>query len=188
MNGDVHFRCTNKKCSVSVYTNTSMDSATKRVGVHNHDPYNLQNIVRDEIRTAVKRKADEDLHVRPNKIIRHEVKKNYKSDVLAYKDFQLLRHAAYQVRRKKLPTLPGTLDDAIRQLTSMADSILHKNEKFCFVYKSIPILTTAKIYVYYSKLSTFSVTALLKIVLVISNNFTSYIFTRWATTYLLFIV
>ena len=88
--------------------------------------------MRDEVRTTVKKKADEESHVRPNKIIRSLERENRRSDVLGQKNYKLLQNAAYYHRRKKLRTLPATLDNAVRRLENMADTIFHKNEKFLF--------------------------------------------------------
>jgi len=107
----------------------------ERVGMHVHESYDVRNIIREEVRAAVKRKADEESHVKPNKIIHREIKRNEKSSILSHKDFQLLRRSADQ-RRKQLPTLPTTIDEAIDQLKNMTDS-------FCTVYKGISIMTTA---------------------------------------------
>jgi len=40
---------------------------------HNHEPTTDHNLAVQRVRTAAKRKAEEDLHARPNKIIRKEI-------------------------------------------------------------------------------------------------------------------
>jgi len=42
---------------------------------HNYDEYTDQVISREIVRSTLKRKAENDLHTRPNKLIRQELKK-----------------------------------------------------------------------------------------------------------------
>lgn len=100
-------------------------------------------MMRAEVRTSVKRKAEEDLHTKPNKIIRREVSARAAWTILGHSDLKLLRKSAYECRRKKLPSLPKTRDEALQQLVNGAYKILHNgHQKLCHMYKGIPIFTT----------------------------------------------
>jgi len=82
-------------------------------GDHTHKACSLREVAKGEVPTAVKRKASDELHVKPNKIMRRELQRKVESSqVLEYSDFDLLHKSAYNCRHKKLPTLPRSLDDA----------------------------------------------------------------------------
>ena len=113
--------------------------------VENVSANDLREITREEVRTQVKRKADDEPHTRPRKIIRTAtVSVDNASDVLEEDDFRLLRNAAYDRKRKKFPALPRSYDEAMEQL---ADSnVSHRGKPFLFFSDdgTIPLLTTAE--------------------------------------------
>jgi len=71
-NGSFRFRCTNRTCTKRVLVNSTIDKilSFSNNNIHNHEPTSDHNLAVRCIRTAMKRKAEKDLHVRPNKIIR----------------------------------------------------------------------------------------------------------------------
>ena len=133
INGDTQFRCTQKQCNASIYVSASLTQIKRETGHHEHPEYSDRAIAKEEVRVAVKRKAVEDVHVRPNKIIRRELQQT-RTSLLQHADFTSLRRSVYACRRKKLPPLPTSLDEAVEQLRLMTNENLHKQEKFCFVH------------------------------------------------------
>lgn len=93
--GDKHFRCTNKNCSVSAVVRLINESykILKMTNTHTHEEYDDRTIHREVVRSNLKRRAEEDLHIKPNKLIRRELKNNDKSEHLQYSDmkYQVLR-------------------------------------------------------------------------------------------------
>ena len=73
-NGSFRFRCTNKKYTESVLVNSTINKilSFSNNNIHNHEPITDHNLTVQCVRTVVKKKAEEDLHARPNKIIRKE--------------------------------------------------------------------------------------------------------------------
>jgi len=70
--GHMHFRCCNKKCKASVHLRSNGTSLESK-GVHNHLPYDDHHVKREEVRTCLKRKAEDEPHTKPNKLVRREV-------------------------------------------------------------------------------------------------------------------
>ncbi|KAF0709739.1 Uncharacterized protein FWK35_00033775 [Aphis craccivora] len=104
-NGSFRFRCTNRKCT--------------------------QCFTVQCVRTAVKRKAEEDLHARPNKIIRGN----------NCNDIKLLRGSAYRIRKKHFSKIPTTINEALDQLfDTQVDIKTSNNEQFCFVNREKQII------------------------------------------------
>lgn len=142
LSGDVHFRCSNKNCNVNVYVNAACTVITTVTGSHNHEPYTDQDLMREEVKAAVKRKAEEEPHTKPNKLIRTEIRNHTGESILQHSDFKLLRKAAYERRRKNQPRLPTNYDEGVQQIRDMETTRKHSGEKFCFMYGSTPIFTT----------------------------------------------
>ena len=63
-------------------------------------------------------------------------------NVLSHSDKRSLRESAYKCRRKLLPVLPKSYDEAMDQLKNRQTSTLHRGQQFCFVIDEIPIFTT----------------------------------------------
>ena len=140
-NGKKRFRCANKKCSVSVLVDESVQTVLESNGKeHNHESVSQDQILKESIAARIKRKTVEDLVTPPCKIIRSEVmleedKEN--SDVtLPHSCVSDFRQAVYRVRNKAYPNLPETAKEAYEQLFNMQESIKNKGEQFCFVNKA----------------------------------------------------
>jgi len=133
--GDKNFRCTNKNCSVSAVVRLVNESykILKITNTHTHDEYDDRTIHREVVRSNLKRRAEEDLHIKPNKLIRRELKNNEKSEHLRYSDMKLIRRSMYEKRKKSFPNIPRSLEDAKKQLVDDQHNITYKGNKFCFV-------------------------------------------------------
>lgn len=82
-----------------------------------------------EVRGKCKLKAREDLNLRPNKIIRTEL---YSCSTSKFSDINNIRKSIYRERRKVLPPIPKSLNEAIAQISDLA-VLTNKNEQFKFV-------------------------------------------------------
>jgi len=65
INGNFNFRCTNKKCPVSVKVN-KLNKIIKVTNSLNHEKYNNRTMAREIIRSTVKRSAENNLYIKPN--------------------------------------------------------------------------------------------------------------------------
>jgi hypothetical protein len=74
-NGSFRFWCINRKCTESVLVNFNIDKilSFSNNNIHNQEPTTDHNLAVQCVRIAIKRKVEEDLHARPNKIIRKEM-------------------------------------------------------------------------------------------------------------------
>jgi hypothetical protein len=111
--------------------------------IHNHEPTTNHNLAVQCVRTAIKRKAEEDLHAKPNKIIRKEIQdiNLVFKEVIVHNDIKLLRESAYRIRIKYFPKIPTTTNEAFNQLfETLVDlklimnnfiSSIKKNKLFC---------------------------------------------------------
>jgi len=127
---------------VRLQTNTIIE----RRGDHqNHAAYSDRVIAREEVQSRVKRKAEDEPHTKPVKLIRQAIRNTEgATTTLEHSDMSLIRKSAYDHRRKQFPTLPKTTEEALQQLRDMQDTILHKNAKFCHFFEDIPIFTCAE--------------------------------------------
>jgi hypothetical protein len=65
MNSNIRFRCTSRSCNVTILVNNKLNEIIKIKNCpHNHPPLKDNSIKLDIIRTAVKRKGTEDLHIK----------------------------------------------------------------------------------------------------------------------------
>lgn len=143
-NGSFRFRCTNRTCTESVLVNSTIDKilSFSNNNIHNHEPTTDHNLAVRCVRTAVKRKAEEDLHARPNKIIRKEIQDTNPvfMEVIVHNDIKLLRESAYRIRKKHFPKIPTTINEAFDQLFETQVDIKTNNEQFCFVNREKQII------------------------------------------------
>ncbi|CAI6376749.1 unnamed protein product [Macrosiphum euphorbiae] len=70
VSGNISWRCIKKDCSAYVKTNCSKSTLIEIKDIHNHEPNSIEDLNLLEVRGKCKRKACEDLNLRPNKIIR----------------------------------------------------------------------------------------------------------------------
>jgi len=112
--------------------------------LHNHESTTDHNLAIQCVRTAVKRKAEDDLHARPNKIIRKEIQDTNSvfKEVIIHNDIKLLRESAYRIRKKHFSKIPTTINEAFDQFLKLKlilklvimnnfVSSIEKNKLFC---------------------------------------------------------
>jgi len=90
-NGSIRWRCVTGTCDAKLYTDKN-DAFSSAVGEHYHNKYDESNINRQIVNTACKRKAIEDLHTRPKKIILKEIAQNDATSYLNVHDIKRLRN------------------------------------------------------------------------------------------------
>jgi len=92
--------------------------------IHNHESTTDHNLAVQCVRAAVKRKAEEDLHARPNKIIRKEIQDTNPvfKEVIVYNDIKLLRESAYRIRKKHYSK---RFDFRFHQIHKLSRSIIY---------------------------------------------------------------
>jgi len=102
---------------------------------HTHDEYDNRRIHREVVKINLKRKAEEDLHIKPNKLIRRELQKTDNSEHLQYNDMKSIRRSIYEKRKKTFPNIPKSksLEDAKKQLIDVQHNLIYKGNTFCFV-------------------------------------------------------
>jgi len=113
---------------------------------HTHKVIPKNIISRQIVRTHLKRKCENDLLTRPNKIIRQELR-NTENDIQpVYSDIKLWRKNMYDKRRKNMQKIPKCLEEAITQLFDGRENIItNTGELFCHMEEtSSPVLFTCK--------------------------------------------
>lgn len=90
VDGTIHFRCTNKSCKVNVYTDSAVTKVLDRVGLHTHAICSEDNQLKDTVRATLKRKAEEEPHTKPNKLVRLEVRQKDDSNKVRRKMYASL--------------------------------------------------------------------------------------------------
>lgn len=143
-NGDILWRCTSRNCSSSLVTNNSSSCIISLGQAHNHDVCSPRSLERHVIRNACKRKATEDLHERPAKLIRKELTV-IENENLHSRDITSIRKAVYLQRRKLFPNNPRSLAEALTQANA-SEVVTSANERFIHVSfdDEIIILTTER--------------------------------------------
>jgi len=68
----------------------------------------------------LKRKAENDLHTRPNKLIRQDLKNADVDENMEHGD---LKFEIYDVQKKHFPTLPSNFDESLKQLLETKESL-----------------------------------------------------------------
>jgi hypothetical protein len=71
---------------------------------HTHDEYDNRIIHREVVRSKLKRRVEEDLHIKPNKLIRRELKNNDNSEHLQYSDMKLIRRSMHENEKNPFQT------------------------------------------------------------------------------------
>jgi hypothetical protein len=95
--------------------------------------------------SVLKCKATTDLNVKPNKLIRQELRNFPKSENLSHSDVRLFRKSMYEARRKIFPKIPKSLFEAKAMIFQNKKDFVSNNEPFCFMdsESSVPIFTNA---------------------------------------------
>lgn len=104
-----------------------------------------ENIVgRQIINSRIKRKCENDLLTRPNKIIRAELQ-NAENDIeLVHSDVRLWRKSMYNLRRKSMPKIPKSVEESNVQIFDRRENIIsNTGELFCHMETiSSPVMFT----------------------------------------------
>ena len=110
---------------------------------HNHGTVDKRVLERQQLRHICKRKASEDISVKPLKLIRKELT-DFDNTDLVIKDVSLVSKAVYRERRKTLPSLPKNIQETLESIKKMKLKT-QTGENFTFVdEQSQVILVTCK--------------------------------------------
>jgi len=104
--GSIRYRCTNKNCSASLLVNNDVTVVISMLNDHNHNVIADNIVGRQIINSRIKRKCENDLLTRPNKIIRAELQNSENDIELVNSDLRLWRKSMYDFRRKSMPKIP----------------------------------------------------------------------------------
>ncbi|KAE9533891.1 hypothetical protein AGLY_008970 [Aphis glycines] len=123
-----------------VTTCNQMKNLLKTKNTHKHEQVETFKIKIKEIRNECKRKAFNNIHEPLRKIIRIELLSSIDNNtVIESNDVSLIRKSMDYERRKYLPTLPRSLEDALN-FVSNCDILTCQNEKMTYVYKQDEII------------------------------------------------
>lgn len=101
------FRCTNRKCNITAKVSQNLKFVISIHGDHiNHEAFQEETITKQKVMSVLKRKATTDLNVKPNKLIRQELRNCQDSGNLNHSDVNLFRKSMYEARRKLFPKVP----------------------------------------------------------------------------------
>lgn len=85
---------------------------------HNHESYSEQMLQRQQLSTSVKRKATDNPHDKPSKVLIQCIN-DQQTSKLEITDLKYIKRNAYNARRSILPTLPkymNSVHEAVEQL------------------------------------------------------------------------
>lgn len=139
--GNISWKCAKKECRALIETDSLKTSILEVKQNHNHLPLSDGEIERDGLRNTCKRKAAENLCIKPSKIRKTTLAsaENYN---LSEQDIKTVRQAVYEARSKVRPPKPRSRVEALQQARDF-DILTNRNEKFCHVYDDIVLLTCA---------------------------------------------
>lgn len=144
-NGSFSWRCTHDKCKLLIHTIGNDHKVLDIMGQHNHGPLSENEVSRRCISSSAKRKATDDLCEKPAKIMHLAIAETPRVlKNIRVRDVGYVRKNMYNARRKALPPLPKTRDEAIQNLLSMQIQTL-ANEPFLEIVdedSSIVVFTT----------------------------------------------
>jgi len=117
ISSDIVWRWVQKTCNVTIIINNEKTVLIRsNIKDHQHDEDNdEQKKELQKIRTAIKRKAIENVYEKPIKIIRKELSSIEDSQVCS-SNINTLRKSMYRKRRKTLPTVPSSITVAIQKV------------------------------------------------------------------------
>lgn len=132
--GNISWRCVNKKCGAFVKSDpTVVEIFTGIVQHKNHEQLSSRKIDHDHIKNECKRKAKEDLSLKPSKIIRSQLIKEANAETsVEQTDLKKTQKAIYNARRSIIPALPKSARRTIEQLRNLQCKT-NLNEDFCFI-------------------------------------------------------
>nr|CAI5833979.1 unnamed protein product [Callosobruchus analis] len=116
--GEVRWRCIKKnlRCLAKLYTVGAEYTVTRTELIQNHESDETM-LERKIVTTSCKRKAEENISVKPSKIIK-SVLSNHLPENLSSTDVSIIRRNLYNSRRKLLPALPKDIHDVHSVLDS----------------------------------------------------------------------
>lgn len=126
--GSISWRCTNKKCKGRLKTDSTMTEVIAPIQCEHSHEKDDKKLERQQIRASVKRKATDDLTIRPSKLIRTELQK-FSGNELESTHVRSIAQSLYRERRKVYPVLPKTRQELHQALNSMTTST-NKGEDF----------------------------------------------------------
>lgn len=131
LKGEINrWACCKKNCKSFLKLNEKNEILEKNLN-HNHekDSAKIQN--RQILSNKLKRKAVEDISIRPSKILNRELQKN-DVDTLTVQDMTRIRKNISHARRQEFPPLPRQLIDVHDALDSV-NITTNRNEQFLLV-------------------------------------------------------
>ncbi|KAL4131826.1 hypothetical protein QTP88_009075 [Uroleucon formosanum] len=140
------FRCTNRKCTVTAKLTSNLKTV-----ISINDELVEETITKQTVMSVLKHKATTDLNVKPNKLIRQELRNCPKSENISHSYVRLFGKIRfcpafpYEARRKIFPKIPKCLFEAKAMIFQNKKYFVLNNEPFCFMESesSVPIFTNA---------------------------------------------
>ncbi len=132
-------RCTKRGC------NAKWIGGGRKGVVHNHVEMPIRTEERKLLKNACKRKAENDISVRPSKVIRQCLPTMNDGNIVA-KDLKCAAQAVYRARRKNYPTLPKSREE-LQEKLELVDTLTNRGEEFLFANdeeKGIVMFTTER--------------------------------------------
>jgi len=124
--------CCKKTCNAAIKYDVN-GAICEQNTTHNHEPDDLQSILRQKVSNSVKRKAVEQFSERPSKIIHSEMSSTALS-VLDSNDISLIRKNIHTARMNIYPKLPRDFPQLHATLPDVINKIQTKNnEKWIFI-------------------------------------------------------
>jgi len=129
--GSIRWRCIKRNCSAKIYTTGGIVTSARDSIQHDHEPLNENEINRQIVNTACKRKALDDVHTYPKKIILKELTQNNSSLIENFTNdvINKIRNVIYDSRRKVLSVIPKNIIEAHLTLEN-TNIITSKGEQF----------------------------------------------------------
>ncbi|XP_022181608.1 uncharacterized protein LOC111041611 [Myzus persicae] len=132
--GITRWRCYEKKCTAKIFTKTNY-VLVKVEGSHaaDHSAIDRRLIDRQIINSACKRKAVEDVSMRPKKIILREIGQSVCTNI-SVKDVDRVRKNMYESRRKILPANPTSIQSVHDSLRDMNILTMQDKKTETYIY------------------------------------------------------
>ena len=134
-NDILRFKCTNKKCN-SYFKMDELKNIISDVTLHNHIREEERTISRQIISNNVKRKAMEDISIKPDKLICKELD-NGNPVTVTIPDLHLIRKNLNFARKSKFPSIPKNIEDVHMVLNSIDTPLTVEKESFVLVNDNI---------------------------------------------------
>lgn len=130
--GETSWRCAHRNCKAKVYTVGRDYVITRKVLDHSHE-VDVKKTHRQLITAGVKRKATDDIHGKPSKIIHLQLNENKSClETFSVKDQTYVRTNLYNQRRKILPPLPKNMEEIFDAVENLSIKTI-KEEDFLFI-------------------------------------------------------